>query len=197
MRNILFLFSFLFVACNQNGKKNHSYSDIRMDSSLSIKVGRLSVAFKENNYTVFFDQFPETFIEFIQCYGYDEEEGASPLYNESYSHIHFLFNCPNEVNFLLVQKVVNIAIKAKWEADAVNYFQAELLNLIEKYPGLVLDELKKRSISDCAHFWHFVFDGSGKFDTQNNIRYQRLLKIVKSIDIEQSNILYDEFEKMY
>ena len=50
---------------------------------------------------------------------------------------------------------------------------------------------------DVTDFWHFIFDGSGKYDLQNKEKFEIIYNKVNSLDKGEGKLLKEEFEKMY
>ena len=108
----------------------------------------------------FFNEFPNTFREFDQLYGYnDKTSKGAILYKDAEKHLLGLFNNLKSINdTLYYRKIVNIAIGGTWEADAVNFFQYGLINRMESKPGLIVFFLRRMNEKKVKSFWHFYFD---------------------------------------
>ncbi len=105
----------------------------------------------------FFDEFPATFSELNDLYGYSSK--ASILYFDAEKHIARFFNNLNSVNdTLYYQKIIGIAINGRWDADAINYFQHGLKEHVENKPELTVYILQKLSEEKMKSFWLFYFD---------------------------------------
>lgn len=106
----------------------------------------------------FFNEFPNTFKELNELYGYENHTPA-PLYNECDKHIYELFN--NLVNIndtLYYRKIISIAIDGHWNADGIAEFQDGLHKRVLKNPELTIYLLKNLSENKIRSFWHFYFD---------------------------------------
>jgi hypothetical protein len=107
----------------------------------------------------FFEEFPNSFKELNQLYGYDDHK-AAPLY-DGHEHIVGLFNNLDEIDELAYyKKIISIAIGGRWDADAVNYFQDGLRNHVLNNPALVVGILKEMDNDKIQSFWYFFFDGA-------------------------------------
>lgn len=116
----------------------------------------MSNAYKQQ----FFDEFPNTFKELNDLYGYNNDT-SSILYLESEKHILKLFNNLQNINDTsYYKKIVAIALGGHWDADAINYFQAGLRNRAELKPELITYILKNLTENEIKSFWHFYFDSS-------------------------------------
>ena len=106
----------------------------------------------------FFDEFPGTFMQLNELYGYENGKAAI-LYYEAENHIIQLFNNLNCINdTIYYRKIINIALGGHWDADAVNYFRAGLIGRAEKKPELIVYILENLPEKDVKSFWYFYFD---------------------------------------
>ncbi|WP_437921201.1 hypothetical protein [Sphingobacterium sp. LRF_L2] len=189
--------SFFIFSCGANEKKNGNNGVTQNDSIASTRIEKLKTAVEQKDYTTFFKLFPDTYHELVDFYGFNDDTGESPLYFEAKHHIPFLFNEPKEYLIPLIKKTIKISINGKWEADAVSYFQEELSDLIIKYPEEFLVILITKPEEEITSFWHFVFDGSGKYDLQNKEKFEVVYGKINTINRQQGELLKKEFEKMY
>ena len=51
------------------------------------KVEILREAYAQKDWKVFVDNFPQTFVEFVDLYGCDLDKGPKPLYEGNMTHI--------------------------------------------------------------------------------------------------------------
>jgi hypothetical protein len=109
----------------------------------------------------FFDQFPSTYEQLNELYGYDYKTStAAPLESLYYEHIIGLFNKLNDINDTsYYKKIVSIGIGGHWDADAVNAFQDGLRSRVLTNPRLVVFILKDMPYDKIKSFWYFYFDG--------------------------------------
>lgn len=119
---------------------------------------------------LFFYNFPNSFNEFIRLYGYNsyregKYHGVAHPDNigiiESYAvdHVYDLFNNLRYIDELdYINKMINIAVDAYWEADAVNHFQYGIRCCLRRNPNLFIQELQTRSNNEIIGFWFFYFD---------------------------------------
>ena len=127
----------------------------------------------------FFKEFPNTFGQLLELYGYNEKDKKpNILYNEAPNHILNLFNNLLNINdTLYYKKIIQISIGGHWDADAVNYFQDGLQKRVLDNPKLTLHLLKQITNDKIKSFWYFYFDSP---HPQNQIPEQ--LQKIKSID---------------
>ena len=109
----------------------------------------------------FFDEFPSTFEQLNELYGYNYDTNKpAPLYNEFEKHIVDLFNNLNNINdTLYYKKIISIAIGGHWDGDAINAFQHGLQIKVLNNPELTVYILKNMPENKISSFWYFYFDG--------------------------------------
>ena len=56
------------------------------------KVEILREAYAQKDWKAFVDNFPQTFVEFVDLYGCDLDKGPKPLYEGNKTHIFFIFS---------------------------------------------------------------------------------------------------------
>lgn len=196
LRKMLLTFGVLCLLLACNTKKNTNNTNC--DNTITTRVENLKQAFEQRNYPCFFRQFPNTYKELIEFYGYDDSTGAKPLYDYYHSHINYLFEYDGKlIDEAFVIKVYGIAKNGIWDADCVGLFQLNLIELIERNPVVILQVLSKQPAKDITGFWFFVFDGAEIFDLQNKERFDMIYNKIDSLDKKQALILKNEFKKMY
>ncbi|WP_268223555.1 hypothetical protein [Sinomicrobium oceani] len=146
----------------------------------------------ESYFSKYVYAFPSTFQSFQDYFGFDDEEGAMPLYKEANTYIDNLFLaskicCKHEV----FDKVINIARQGKWDADAVNYLKHKIHKIIEDNPGDFLEILSKEEQQEQIGFWFFYFDSP---HPQKEISQKLLEKVTKSG--ADANALKQGFDKV-
>ena len=153
-----FLVMLVFFACAQTDGVNFSVED-RVQKLNTYYPGASAGDLEDKQ--SFFDAFPRTFDQFQLLYGFDDVEGAAPLYDNAVDHIPKLFfrlgdAIPKE-RFL--QKIVSIAIGGRWDADAVNYFQRGLRQTVMRDVTGAAAVIGTLSEEDQLAFWYFFLDG--------------------------------------
>jgi hypothetical protein len=74
-----------------------------------------------------FKDFPNTFIEFNQLFGFDDSTGAAAHYEDSYKYIADFFNSEPYINQdSFIVKLICISQNGKWDADGVAFFQKKI-----------------------------------------------------------------------
>ena len=143
-----FLFLFLTHGCetlDRGQDISQIYNEYKQDNSHKNKAN-------------FFYAFPNTFTEFNQLYGYDDLKGAAPCYKVAQDHIKLFFDLADDVQEdVFCKKVLNICKDARWDADAVSYFQKYLRNYLLANKQLLncISEVDKQQI---YYFWYFISD---------------------------------------
>lgn len=131
----------------------------------------LEQAYRDKDYCRFFQLFPDSFSMFIEYYGFVDDTPA-PLYFVAYEHLEYLMM--GSVDEKLVNKLFGIAKDGIWDADAPNYLQDHLLQLISKYPAIFIREFEKHSTADNQRFWYFVLYNSYPEQESYQKMYSRL-----------------------
>ena len=109
----------------------------------------------------FFDEFPSTFKQLDELYGYNYNTNISGPLGKLYTEHIELFNGLSNVNdTLYYKKIIAISIGGHWDADAVNVFQHGLRNRILANPELALYILKNMTDDKIKSFWFFYFDAA-------------------------------------
>ena len=141
----------------------------------------------------FFDEFPNTFKQLNQLYGYDgQAKKGAILYYDAGNHIMGLFNNLKNINdTLYYKKIIGITIGGKWDADAVNFFQHGLQEHIVAKPELAVFILKKMDKSTIKSFWYFYFVGP----IPKNHFYPSLEKI-KMIDKDIYKLMMESYNQV-
>lgn len=105
----------------------------------------------------FFKHFPNTFDKFQKLYGFNDQEGAMPLYH--YYHIGEY----NEIRKYIkdndyFDKLISIGISGKWDADNISSLQEVIQSNLKKNPISFMKEMNRFSPNDQINFWKFYFD---------------------------------------
>jgi hypothetical protein len=107
---------------------------------------------------LFFEEFPANFRGLERLYGY--QDTACILYEKADEHIYTLFNhlvcVPPKAYY---EKIIDLAIGGKWDADGISEFQHGLHEHFIKDPAFAFGLLQRKSDNDIESFWVFYFDG--------------------------------------
>jgi len=167
----------IFFSCkneksNKIGKKTipndriSKSAEIFQDNTIS-KLDSLKFYFKKistnqvsvKDFKKYNEYFPSNFDEFVSYFGFDDKKGIKmPLYDNANEYIELLFSNKNiEMNYRY-NKVINIAKNGKWEADAVNYFKHQIINIFNTNAANFINVLSKKDLQTQTSFWFFYFD---------------------------------------
>lgn len=109
-----------------------------------------------------------------------------PLYQVYEKHINFFFGSYelNKENF--IPKMFNLAKGGHWEADATSILQDNIEEFIKLHTKDVIDYLNTKPDKEVTDFWHFVFDGSGKYDLQNKEKFETIYNKINLLNKKQA-----------
>lgn len=190
--------SYLFFSCNANEKKEKSNDFTQKDNIADTRIENLKRAFEQNDYVTFFKSFPNTYSELIDFYGFDDYTEKKPLYDSYETHINYFFEYEEKINpECFTEKVYKITKGGLWEPDGIGLFQSNLSELIIRKPNIFLEILITKPDKEIADFWHFVFDGSSKYDLQNKEKFETIYRKIDILNNKQGKLLKKEFESMY
>lgn len=140
----------------------------------------------------FFLEFPDNFRELVALYGFENDEPAK-LYNESYKHIHQLYNGLTSINdTIYLSKTIRIAINGKWDADGISSFQHGLTQRIIQNKELTVFLLNKRTAEEAKSFWYFIFDGP---HPDKKFRSNSRLQEFELVDKATYSIMMDAYKQ--
>lgn len=114
------------------------------------KIQNLKSSFLQNDWDTFFEAFPETFEEFLNIYGYDEN-GPRPLYS-GYEHINFLFSSSRIYESYYFNKLLSLTQGYKWDADAPNYLSDNIFRMLMENPARIIDLLHNKKQTEIINF---------------------------------------------
>jgi len=181
---------------NENRVQETNTSDTFANAkSLERTAIKLEMLYNQKNCKQFTDALPNNFHEFDELYGYDDEKGERRLYSKYQEHLSFFSECPQLSDREKLNKVVNIGINGKWEADATSVLQDLALNLIKRDPNSTKEILDNLSDAEASSFWFFLFDGPHPTDKQNLEKFQLLRKLLGEKS-QQSKLLSEQFERL-
>lgn len=175
-----------------------SFSSVKAQS-FTVDTFKLNNAYRElikspNNLErqkAFFEAFPSTWKEYINLYDYVSKEGYDlTMYNLAYNHVKCLAE-----NMTLIpeseycSKIVCVSIGATYGADAPNYLQSLLHEVMWKKKDAMLKELSKLRKGYQMLFWQFYWSNSveseevedefNRFYKMNINTYPKQMEIMK------------------
>lgn len=108
------------------------------------KVEILREAYARKDWKAFVDDFPQTFVEFVDLYGCDLDKGPKPLYEGNMTHIFFIFSDDRIREKQYLEWLLKLTEGYIWEADAVNWLGYNIGLMIDSYPELISDFMKDK-----------------------------------------------------
>ena len=108
------------------------------------KVEILREAYAQKDWKAFVDNFPQTFVEFVDLYGCDLDKGPKPLYEGNKTHIFFIFSDDRIREKQYLEWLLKLTEGYMWEADAVNWLGYNIGLMIDSYPELISDFMKDK-----------------------------------------------------
>jgi len=155
----------------------------------------------------FFCAFPKSFKGMQSLFGYDDENGAAPLYSiesNTYSYtdqhimsdlIGFFSELKSIPDSTYYEKYVQINIDGHWEADNINEafgFYYRLINDTED----ACETLSKFSDKEIKSVFRFVFDGPHPTNEYNEKLYKNLKPEIDSQNKRLSRLLTESYNEL-
>lgn len=111
--------------------------------------------------TVFLTAFPKNWYDFRSIYDhYDYRmDGYDRLYKEAHNHIAALTSLDQVDRSALAGTLIDLTYGSCWDADAPNYLQDVLHELMSKEADVFFRELSKRRSAQQFDFWAFYWSG--------------------------------------
>ncbi len=197
------LMAVLFLCLNFSCNK----AQVETDSNVSIvkspdiqnnrlkdKAAKLNEFYDKKNCKEFVNAFPNNFQEFNELYGYEDGKGGNILYSKT-EHINYLFTCSEVVDDEKLNKIIEVGIDGKWDADNIGEFQNSTYALVKKYPEETKKIMDNLSDKKSASFWYFLFDGPHPSDKENVSKFESLSKLLGEKST-QSKLLSEQFQKL-
>jgi hypothetical protein len=197
---VLYLGLFMAVSCSSSELELKSNAQtintpqVKEDSSEQV-AKKLTEQYDKKNCKEFINAFPNTFQDFNQLYGYDDQEGERILFSKLNEHISYFFNCSEVSDREKLNKVVSIGINGKWDADAIGMFQDSTFDLIKDHPNEAKEILDSLPDDKAASFWFFLFDGPHPNDKEN-VKRVGLLSNLLGKKSKQTKLLLEQFQKL-
>ena len=111
--------------------------------------------------TAFLTAFPKNWYDFRSIYDhYDYRmDGYDRLYKEAHNHIVALTSLDQVDRSALAGTLIDLTYGSCWDADAPNYLQDVLHELMSKEADVFFRELSKRRSAQQFDFWAFYWSG--------------------------------------
>ena len=150
---------------------------------------------KLENDSLFFKDFPSTFKQMQDFYGYDAKNGAAPLYDYPIGHDQILYfsnlNTIPEKEYY--RKYVSICINGIWQADNIReafYFG----NKLKTETKVACAYLSERPEKEIISVFKFIFDGPHPDNYQDD--YEELSEIIKTEDSKLADLLKKSYDQL-
>ncbi len=169
---IKFLILTLIVSLKLEAKSTLS---IVTDTNNLNKV--LKECFVNLNRSCFFQNFPNTFQEVENLYGFSDSTGGAIFYANYVEHINFLFSdFDPEIDS---KKIIQICLNGRWDADAISLLQSNVRDLLLNHNRIFLSTLFKFKKEEQESFWYFILDGPHRNSYGNRVFHEALLNQTK------------------
>jgi len=144
---------------------------------------------------IIFCVFPDSFREMQELFGYDDHNGAAPLYefpngDKIIKYFGKLTSIPRDQYY---DKYINICIGGIWEADNIKEGFGIQERLLFDTEG-VCGRLVKRSDKEILSLFQFIFDGPHPDNKNNRNIYKQLLPRVEKFDKKLGHLLSESFD---
>ncbi len=145
----------------------------------------------------YFDAFPNTFDDFKNVFGYEETSDSvkfGELYSKSLDYITKFFQLNVSINpHDFSNKIINLCIDGEWQADGVNYLNANVVNIVtssnqridcyynyldvfacynDTLRDTLLNCLMLYNDDEVLSFWEFYLDGPENIPIDNALYYK-------------------------
>lgn len=145
----------------------------------------------------FFCAFPNSFKEMQAVFGYDNENGAAPLYDYPIGTniIQFFSQLESIPDATYYDKYIRINIDSIWEADNIReafYFANRLIDNTEKACKVLLIFSDK----EIKSVFRFIFDGPHPKNDYNEKLYENLKPKIDSHNKRLSRLLTESYENL-
>jgi hypothetical protein len=122
----------------------------------------------------FFESFPETFDQFVNIYGYDDANVArdtsgmvddsvtyGPLYSVAADHVSAFVEINCVPRSEIVARVVGLASRGTWQADAVAYLHESLVEIATTEPEPFMEQYAALEDDGRAGVMRFLMSAPG------------------------------------
>ncbi len=193
------LFLCFNVSCNEGQVETNSNVSIVkspeiQDNKLNAEAAKLNEFYDKKNCKEFVNNFPNNFQDFSNLYGYEAGTEGHILFLKP-EHINYFFTCSEVVDIEKLNKIIEVGINGKWDADNIEEFQNLTYAEVKKYPNETKKILDNLSDKKAASFWYFLFDGPHPSDKENVGNFESLIKLLGEKST-QSKLLSEQFQKL-
>ncbi|MCV9926934.1 SH3 domain-containing protein [Flavobacterium sp. LS1R49] len=154
----------------------------------NVNLQQLKKAYVEKNEKKFIESFPGNFEDFKSTFGWNDKlDKPNPFYEDANEYTDYFFKLVSQPKYdIYKEKIINISINGKWEADGVNYFHKKMQAITETDKGFVslLNGLNESKVNS---FWNFYFD-------KEDLKYSQQLNLILDKSMRDKSMLV--FEKI-
>ena len=145
----------------------------------------------------FFYSFPNSFTEMQAVFGYDDENGAAPLYDypSGGNVIQYFSQLESIPDSAYYDKYVRINIDGIWEADNIRE-AFDFANRLKTDTENACEVLSTFSDKEIKSVFRFIFDGPHPKNEYNEKLYQSLKPTINSQNERLSRLLTDSYENL-
>ncbi len=155
----------------------------------SIQEGKEEI---KNEY-LFFCYFPNSFERMKQVFGFDNKDGAAPLYYSG-EYIELFYHLNKIERNTYYDKYINICINGVWEADNIS----ECFGLFNKFftqdVNILIKILNNKSEREIRSVFRFLFDGP--HPSQREKDYLLLNRCICDKNKRLAKFLEEEYAKL-
>lgn len=140
---------------------------------------------------LFLGEFPNSFREYRQLYGYDMDTGAAPLYSNM-NHVMLFASLKNVDKRTYYNKYLNISVDGVWEADNMQDFGVYRYMITD--PETMLSVMGTRNDEQILSIMRFVFDGPHPDNYQEQI--DTLISIIRPYNERVADLTIKSYQQL-
>jgi len=127
----------------------------------------------------FIDAYPNSFKKMQETFGYDDEKGPAPYYDHIIGGgMIKLFSELDPIDKgQYYNKLINICINGKWEADNIRGGFGIYKKMI-KNPNDIYQSISTRTDAEIESVFKFIFDGPHPNNEENNKIYNQIIEVM-------------------
>ena len=131
------------------------------------------------DWVLFVEAFPRSYDEFINLYGYNDDEfELALLYNEANDHIEFLFSDDRILEPVCLDMLIKLTHGFYWQADAAAYLSMHIQSMLKDHPDLMSTFLKDKDDDLVKDFLKCAISTPHP-EPENTVYYNEYLKLVE------------------
>lgn len=131
------------------------------------------------DWVLFVEAFPRSYDEFINLYGYNDDEfELALLYYEANDHIEFLFSDDRILEPVCLDMLIKLTNGFYWQADAAAYLSMHIQSMLKDHPDLMSTFLKDKDDYLVKDFLKCAISTPHP-EPENTVYYNEYLKLVE------------------